>query len=376
MSLESEMSPFVPKDQFRMTRLQVYNWGTFSDLHDVPISEQGFLFVGRSGAGKSTLLDAFSALLVPPRFIDFNAAAREADRSGRDRSLVTYIRGAWAEQKDGESGEVTTRFLRSGTTWSALALTYQNACGKAVTLVQVFWLRGQTNSSSDVRRHYFIFQRPFELRELADFGTSNYSIQKLKHNFPDATARDEFRSYCELFCRLLGIESEMGLRLLHKTQSAKNLGNLNMFLRDFMLERPKTFEVADRLVSEFGELNAAYQAVVTARKQLEILVPARSSYHKRKEFINYRDRLDELKSGVDAYRESRRMELLKANAVTLHVKAVGFEGEISRCESMLKNHTAGLMDLEALHRKEGGSQIEHWEREVSQLSPTVGISRK
>ena len=127
MISEPQTASLFAREQFRMTRLQVYNWGTFSGLHDVPISERGFLFVGRSGAGKSTLLDAFSALLTPPRWIDFNAAAREADRSGRDRNLVTSIRGAWAEQKDGESGEIATRYLRAGTTWSALALTYQNA---------------------------------------------------------------------------------------------------------------------------------------------------------------------------------------------------------------------------------------------------------
>lgn len=34
----------------------------------------------------------------------------------------------------------------------------------------------------------------------------------------------------------------MALRLLHKTQSAKNLGDLNTFLRDFMLDKPETFE--------------------------------------------------------------------------------------------------------------------------------------
>jgi hypothetical protein len=41
-------------NQFRMRRLQVYNWGTFSGLTDIPIAERGFLFVGRSGSGKST----------------------------------------------------------------------------------------------------------------------------------------------------------------------------------------------------------------------------------------------------------------------------------------------------------------------------------
>ena len=51
---------------FRLQRLEVLNWGTFSGLHEVPIAERGFLFVGRSGSGKTTLLDAMSALLVPP----------------------------------------------------------------------------------------------------------------------------------------------------------------------------------------------------------------------------------------------------------------------------------------------------------------------
>src|SRR5450432_1024940 len=99
-------------DQFRMRRLQVFNWGTFSGVHDIPIASRGFLFVGRSGAGKTTLLDAFSALLVPPRWVDFNAAAREGERSGRDRSLVSYVRGAWAEQEDDESGLIATQYLR------------------------------------------------------------------------------------------------------------------------------------------------------------------------------------------------------------------------------------------------------------------------
>src|SRR5215472_13019921 len=118
--------PMFAQEQFRMCKLQVYNWGTFSGLHEIPISERGFLFVGPSGAGKSTLLDAFSALLVPPRWIDFNAAARETERAGRDRNLLSYMRGAWAEQKDGDSGLIATRYLRTGTTWSALALTFKS----------------------------------------------------------------------------------------------------------------------------------------------------------------------------------------------------------------------------------------------------------
>lgn len=367
MNQESQTASLFAREQFRMTRLQVYNWGTFSGLHDVPISERGFLFVGRSGAGKSTLLDAFSALLTPPRWIDFNAAAREADRSGRDRNLVTYIRGAWAEQKDGESGEIATRYLRAGTTWSALALTYQNALGQSVVLVQVFWLRGNANGSTDVKRHYLVMERAFDLRELEDFGQSNFDIRKLKQSFPEAFARDEFRPYCERFCRLLGIESEMALRLLHKTQSAKNLGDLNTFLRDFMLDKPETFEVADRLVSEFGELNAAHQAVVTAREQVQTLAPAREQHQRRDSLVLQRNGLDELRLGVDGYRETRRIDLLKEHVAALEVQANGSEGEVGRRQSTLDNHAAILRDLERQHREAGGDQIEQWEAEKSGL---------
>ena len=365
--MSSESQTAAAHEQFRMSRLQVFNWGTFSGTHDIPISEHGFLFVGRSGAGKTTLLDAFSALLVPPNWVDFNAAAREADKSGRDRSLVTYLRGAWAEQKDGDSGEIATRYLRLGTTWSALALTYQNALGQNIVLVRLFWIRGNANGSTDVKKQNLIFERAFDLRELDSFGQSSFDVRKLKQSFPDAFIRDEFRPHCERFCRLLGIESEMALRLLHKTQSAKSLGDLNTFLRDFMLDKPETFAVAERLVSEFGELNAAHQAVLTAREQVQTLAPARERYQHLQALVSERNGLNELHQSISHYRETRRIELLKEYLSALKVEADGAEGEMGRCQSILNNHTESLRDLELQHREAGGGQIEQWEREKREL---------
>ncbi len=361
----SAINIFSASEQFRMRQLQVFNWGTFSDIHDIPIATRGFLFVGRSGAGKSTLLDAFSALLTPPRWIDFNAAAREADRSGRDRNLVTYIRGAWAEQKDDDSGEIATRYLRAGTTWSALALSYQNTQNQNITLVQVFWLRGSANGNADVKRHYLIFERPFDLRELEDFSQSNFDVRKLKQKFSDAFTRDEFRPYCDRFSRLFGIENEMALRLLHKTQSAKNLGDLNTFLRDFMLDKPETFAVADRLVSEFGELNAAHQAVVIAREQIQTLTPARLQYEQMQSLQVHKNALNELQQGINNYCQFRCIDLLKQSIATLNIQADGIAGEIAQKQSIYDNNTAALRDLEQQHRALGGDRIEQWEAEKS-----------
>ncbi|MDN4053508.1 ATP-binding protein [Massilia sp. YIM B02763] len=361
------ISTLSADEQFRMTRLQVFNWGTFSDLHDIPVSKRGFLIVGRSGAGKSTLLDALSALLVPPRWIDFNAAAREASRAGRDRNVIGYVRGAWTAQTDSASGESAVRYLRSGTTWSALALQYENGQGQHVALVQLFWVRGNANTNRDVKSYFLVLERPFDLRELQDFGSNNFDVRKLKQALPDAFARDEFRPYCERFCRLLGIESEMALRLLHKTQSAKNVGDLNAFLRDFMLDKPETFDVADRLVNEFGELNAAHQAVVTAREQVQVLAPARSRFQHMESLTLQRNGLRELEAGMHSYRERLRMGLLSEHIDTLKVELEGLAGNVQRHQNVLENRNAALRDLERQRREAGGEQIEFFQSEMQTL---------
>ncbi|MBZ5505813.1 MAG: ATP-binding protein [Acidobacteriia bacterium] len=352
------------QEQFRICKLQVFNWGTFSGLHTIPINEKGFLFAGRSGAGKSTLLDAFSALLIPPRWIDFNAAAREAERTGRDRSFVSYIRGAWAEQKDDESGAIAQQYLRVGTTWSALALTYRNAQEQIVVLVRVFWIRGNSCNSADVRYHFFIFERPFDLLELREF---DLDIRKLKQSFPDAFARDDFRPYCDHFCRLLGIEHEMALRLLHKTQSAKNLGDLNVFLRDFMLERPATFQVAERLVSEFTELNAAHQAVVIAREQVQTLTPARTEHQRLLALNADQIELDSQRAGLDTFCELSRIALLRERISELNVQLEAATGEVSSTEKFLDAQHSVLLGLEQQHRNLGGDRVEQWEAEKESL---------
>jgi uncharacterized protein YPO0396 len=357
-------SSLFPSEQFRMSSLQVFNWGTFSDLHDIPISEQGFLFVGPSGAGKSTLLDAFSSLLIPPRWVDFNAAAREIERTGRDRNFVTYVRGAWAEQKDSDSGLIGTRFLRSETTWSALALSFKNPSGKTVVLVQLFWLRGKSSASVDVKRHYLIFERPFDLRELKDF---DLDVRKLKRSFPEVFIRDEFSAYCERFRRILGIESEMALRLLHKTQSAKNLGDLNDFLRDFMLDKPETFNAADRMVSEFAELNAAHLSVVTAREQIAVLLPAREDHRLWQESSGRSTELIELRGGTEGFLKIRLAGLLGEQVAALQLQAESLEAQVRAADENLSDHRAKWADLHRLLHEAGGDQIERWEVDKTSL---------
>ena len=356
-----------PRDeQFRMRRLQVFNWGTFNKLVDIPIAERGFLFVGRSGSGKSTLLDAMSALLVPPNLVDFNAAAREAERSGRDRSLASYVRGAWADQQDHESGEIATQYLRKGTTWSALALEYRNRQGQTVSLIRLFWITGSSSSAADVKKHYMVCERPFDVAtELNGF---DLDLRRLKARLGDDVHHsDTFAGYAERFRRLLGIQNEMALKLLHKTQSAKNLGDLNGFLRGFMLDEPQTFAAADRLVADFGELDAAHKAVVIAREQVNTLAPARALNEQWQELKRETLALREQYLAVDAYREQRRLSLLDQRLAELEVQDVALAGAVAQCRQAVENHQRRVEDLDRQRRENGGDAIDQLEREREQV---------
>lgn len=298
-------------EQFKLVQMQVFNWGTFSNLVTIAIAEKGFLFVGPSGSGKSTLLDAHATLTTPPKWVGFNLAAREGESGGHgtDRNLMTYVRGAWAQQT-GKSGEATQQYLREGTTWSALAETYRS-CNRTVTIVQVFWVRGKTTDRKEVKRTYLVVDRAFDIQELQPFADKDFDL-KMVRAIPGVHVHEEFSGYGERFRRYVGIEQESSMRLLHKTQSAKNLGDINDFLRDFTLEPPQTFEIAKQLVDHFQALREAHATVVDTRRQIEVLTPARVAYE---ELLAHRVAMAELvqtRENLDSYKEQLKSKLLKA----------------------------------------------------------------
>lgn len=353
------------EDQFRLKRIQTFNWGTFSGIFTFDIPVEGYLFVGPSGSGKSTALDAHAALMTPPKWVDFNVAAREAERNGKDRSVMTYIRGAWAQQTS-DNGEYASQYLRTGTTWSAITETYRNQQGRCVVLAQVLWVKGNSTISGDAKRVYLLLDRPFDVSELEFFAKSEFDVRRFKQDLRDATVCQEFSVYQEKFRHLLGIDNERALRLLHKTQSAKNLGDLNVFLRDFMLDTPETFGIADRLVSEFGELNAAHKAVVDARRQIETLAPARDEHLQMDSANLQRQDVLSIQTSVDQYREYRRRLLLNERINEQEVEFEGATQKLSQLEGIEESESHKLGELQASKAGMGGNILEQLQRERDQ----------
>ncbi|CAN7494385.1 ATP-binding protein [Polaromonas sp. LjRoot131] len=353
--------------QFQLRCIQTYNWGTFDKLREIHIASQGHLVLGPSGSGKSTLLDGHTSLLTPPRWLDFNTAARSSEKGSGDRSLATYVRGAWATQT-GEEGEKVKRYLRTGTTWSAISETYQDGTGRTVVLGRILWIKGNASAESDVHRLFFIATHEFNLRELEFFKDegAGFEVRRLKAKLSDLYFTDEFGAYETRFMRLFDIKSDRALRLLHKTQSAKDLGDLNKFLRDFMLDPPETFKVSDTLVNEFQVLHAAHEAVLTARNQIDALRPVRdglTAYEQTKLLLSL---LAEEKVGVEYWREQNRNELLLTQIRELTIKWEGLEASIEELKTRDRREEDDFNALLTIRAGAGGNVLAHLQAQVEQ----------
>lgn len=269
-----------PTAQWRLAEVQLLNWGTFDGLHRLPIARKGQLITGSSGSGKSSLLDGIAAVLTPDGLLQFNAAAQGAGGGRGDRSIVSYVRGAWSKTADEEQDRVVSRFLRPGTVVSGVLLRYHDGADAVVTLARLMFLKGTSTDKGDLRDAYLLEQGELDLERLRGFvtsGTNGIDTRGLQRAHPKAVLTTSGK-HAKFYARLqsvLGIGGDNALQLLHRTQSAKNLGSLDHLFRTFMLDRPATFAIADNAVQQFGELDAAHRHVVDLRRQRDALTVMR-----------------------------------------------------------------------------------------------------
>jgi|SRR5690606_17538558 len=106
---------------FRLHAVEICNWGTFhGDQHyEMELNGRSACLTGLNGSGKSTVIDAILTLLVPYEFRHYNVAATGSGAK-RERSLRTYIMGAYGKEESPESSRGQTRFLRKPGTVSIL----------------------------------------------------------------------------------------------------------------------------------------------------------------------------------------------------------------------------------------------------------------
>ncbi|NMR20467.1 ATP-binding protein [Cellulomonas fimi] len=347
----------VHPGQWRLERIEVVNWGTFHGHHAVDVARQGFLLTGHSGSGKSSLVDAVSAVLTPPGKIRFNAAA--ADAGGRaDRTFAAYVRGAWRRQTDDATGEVVSDYLRTGATWSGVALRFADGTGGAggvVTLVKLFHLRaGENANPSDL---HVLLPGALDLLDLQPFARDGLQARAIKAEWPQATVTDKHSQFAARFCRVLGIHGDNALLLLHKTQSAKNLGSLDDLFRGFMLDEPTTFGLAETAVAQFTELDTAHRHVVTARRQVEHLTPLRALAAEHAGHEREVDDRGALLAALPAFADAWQLELARHDQAQRSQQAAALTDALDEARRVTREREGELRDAELLVAQHGGSAV-------------------
>lgn len=298
--------------QWRLARVELVNWGTFSGHHVVPVPREGFLLTGHSGSGKSSLVDAVAAVLTPPEHLRFNVAAAgtgATEREAGDRDVVSYVRGAWRHRTDESTGEVVADHLRPGATWSGILLHYSNGTDSpdaAVTLVRLFHL---TRGSSAPSMLHVVVPDDVGLLEFERYVRSGPDVAGVTGAWPTATVSERHGPFAAAFTQALGIGSEQALVLLHRTQSAKNLGSLDDLFRGHMLDEPSTFELAAQAVDQFADVARAYADIETSRRQIEHLSRLASLTKAYDEGSSAGVRAATLRGSLETFKDAWKLDL-------------------------------------------------------------------
>lgn len=221
------------KAGFCLHRLEVWNWGTFhSKVWTIETGGNTSLLTGANGSGKSTLVDALLTLLVPNKKRNYNQASGSGGRKERDE--MTYVRGAYGKVKSEEDNASNTQYLRTDKDYTVLlAYFFDEQSQQKVTLAIVFWIKEGlqklfvvANGELAIASHFSHFSSIKELKKRLE-AISEFKVELF----------DQFVDYSKRFRKLVGLESEKALDLFNQTVSIKEIGKLNDFVRDHMLEK-------------------------------------------------------------------------------------------------------------------------------------------
>ncbi|WP_189361165.1 ATP-binding protein [Thermogemmatispora tikiterensis] len=257
---------------FRLHVLEVYNWGTFNGLARLEPLGGSALLTGANAAGKTTLVDALLTLMVPPGKRLYNQAA--GGHKAEERNERTYIRGAWKKLQDVDSSSSRNIYLRGTNSHSVLLAIFRRLipeqAPEEITLAQLFWWEG----GDTLRRLYIVARTALSIAE--HFSPQQpLKLSELRKQLKSAGVElfEHFSPYSRRFQHLFHLRSEKAMDLFNQITVVKDIGPLNQFIRNHMLEKYDIHEDLKELYNNYVNLTRAYAAIERAERQLAILTP-------------------------------------------------------------------------------------------------------
>jgi uncharacterized protein YPO0396 len=281
-------SPNGNEQQWRLESLLLCNWGGFDGIHEIDMSGLSTLISGVSGAGKSTVLDAWTTLLTPT--MPLNAASNETGARTRGdgiRNTLTYVRGQYGvvDRSDREVPLVLRGANYPGPldadpqdTWSAIAATFVSTAGIHYTFLRTFFAPREAVNPVDMKPQYAVFVGKLAIRHVRDYlepAARDSELSKPALERLPGLSVLPVSGYNEELQRQLGIGAhgagDKALKLLADIQRGKPVSRVSRLFQDLVLDRPITFEKADKVIQSFDGLDKMHTQMKDAEDQLRVL---------------------------------------------------------------------------------------------------------
>ncbi len=347
---------------FRLHRLEVLNWGTFDKrVWSMQPAGKNALLTGDIGSGKSTLVDAITTLLVPAQRIAYNKAA---GAEAKERSLRSYVLGHYKSERNEITGASKPISLRDANSYSVILGVFYNAgYDQTVTLAQVFWLK---EAQGQPARFYVGADRDLTIGgDFAHFGSEITQLKKrLRAN--GCAIEDSFPPYGAWFRRRFGIENPQAMDLFHQTVSMKSVGNLTDFVRLHMLE---PFDITPRisaLIGHFDDLSRAHLAVLSAKRQVELLLPLVADSQKHDSLQRRIAQLKQCRAWLPPYFASLKRGLLDIRLAKLFDEQEKISRQIQRLDEAKAMQQVQVDELRQALADNGGDRLERLAHEIHQ----------
>lgn len=358
-----------PLAGFRLTRLEVRNWGTFDDLVWTLFADgRNTLVTGDIGSGKSTIVDAITTLLLPANRISYNKAA---GADAKERSLRSYVLGYYTSVKNEVTGATRPIALRDATKFSVVLGVFGNAdLDATVTLAQVFWLKSG-DAGGQPERFYVSAGTAMSIEtDFLGFGGDITRLRKRLKAASGVEVRDGFPEYGRDFRRLLGIESDQAMELFHQTVSMKSVGNLTDFVREHMLEPFNAAKATKDIIAHFDHLTSAHEAVLRAKAQIDALTPmlAHCDEHDR---LNHEIAvLSEQRAALRYFFADHKVRLTAGLLASLQEERARLTARRKQLDEELATLRAAETGLQVKIAGHGGSRLAEIEREIYEKRKT------
>lgn len=383
MSMLETLFGLIPAEsrgqQWVADELQLVNWGGYDGgPHRVKFSPTSTLLCGGSGSGKSTLMDAYIALMMP-HTTPFNGASNGGitgrPRGQDQRNILSYGRGKLDETRTADGTRVRVLRGEGSDTWTAVSMTWADHDGSRFTAVRAWYIPAQARTLEDTTRVRATIDDTFDLGRLDE---------AVRHRLSDASVKalglTTFPTDREFSARLhatLGIgaagSGAKAISLLSRIQAGQQITTVDELYKRMVLEEPETIAAAAAVVEHFDGLESTRTRMITARQQVDALLPIRDLRARieaaagRLRMVAEVGQFSDPESPASLWRARRRLGLLQEGEEEVREEARRADALVRDRETSIRAAEDEESALAQVLRDSGGDRLDTARRELRGL---------